>query len=387
MDPTTSFVADVTVALIVGGAAGALARALRITPVVGYLIAGMIIGPFTPGYVARATSLSGLAEIGLIFLMFSLGLGFSPRELKDAGVAAVAGNVGAMAVSAAAAWALFHAFGLHHPITLALAFTVSSTAVGAALMDALGIARKKVGSIALSLLITQDLAAVIVLVIISTPAAALSVQGVALPMVRAVVFVALALVLGATLLHRLFITTLQRAGSDLVAIIVSAVALAAAWLGHLVGLTFEFGAFVAGAVTSEAAGRHIVQNVVKPFRELFAMLFFVSMGTVVDVSVLASAWHIAIAAAAVSIILRWGLWAGVGRIGGLRAAGALALGIVLLPMAEFNIVLGRASFTSGRLDRVEMAVLAAVCLLSIFASAIAVRAAESLSRAEPEPAR
>lgn len=213
MNATTTFVADVTVALIVGSAAGAIARALRITPVVGYIVAGIIIGPFTPGYVAKGASLSGLAEIGLIFLLFSLGLGFSPRELKDAGAAAIGGNVIAMAASAAAAWVVFRAFALPHPITLALAFTVSSTAVGAALMQTLGIAGKRAGSIALSLLITQDLAAVILLIIISTPAEQLSIAGIALPLARAVVFVAVALLLGTTALHRLFIMTLRRAGA------------------------------------------------------------------------------------------------------------------------------------------------------------------------------
>lgn len=387
MNATTTFVADVTVALIVGSAAGAIARALRITPVVGYIVAGIIIGPFTPGYVAKGASLSGLAEIGLIFLLFSLGLGFSPRELKDAGAAAIVGNVIAMAASAAAAWVVFRAFALPHPITLALAFTVSSTAVGAALMQTLGIAGKRAGSIALSLLITQDLAAVILLIIISTPAEQLSIAGIALPLARAVVFVAVALLLGATALHRLFIMTLRRAGSDLVVVIVSAVALAAAWLGHLAGLTFEFGAFVAGAVTSEAAGRHMVQSVVRPFRELFVMLFFVSMGTVVDVSRLAASWQIVVGAAAVAIVVRCALWCGTGRIAGMRGAAMLAMGITLLPMAEFNIVLGQASYTAGRLDGIEMAVLVGVCLLSIVIAAIAARALQASSRPEPEPAR
>lgn len=383
MDATTTFIADVTVALIVGSGAGAIARALRITPIVGYIIAGIIIGPFTPGYIAHGTSLSGLAELGLIFLLFSLGLGFSLHELKDAGAPALAGNILAMAGSAAAVWVLFAGFRLPHPVTLALAFTVSSTAVGAALMQTLGIARRRSGSIALSLLVTQDLAAVILLVIISTPAEALSIAGIALPLARAVVFVAVALLLGATVFHKLFVITLQRAGTELLVVIFSAVALASAWLGHLAGLTFEFGAFVAGAVTSEAAGSHMVQSVVRPFRELFVMLFFVSMGTIVDISSMASNWRIVLAAAALSIVLRWIVWTGVGRTVRIPAVGAVALGLTLLPMAEFNIVLGQASFNAGRLNRTEMAVLVGVCMLSILVSAIAARlSGERLARPE-----
>jgi CPA2 family monovalent cation:H+ antiporter-2 len=373
MDATTTFVADVTVALIVGSAAGAAVRSLRITPIVGYIIAGVIIGPFTPGYVARGTSLSGLAELGLIFLLFSLGLGFSLRELRMGGVSAVVFNLLAMACSAAAVWGVFVVFGLTHPITLALAFTVSSTAVGATLMQTLEINAKRAGAVALSLLITQDLAAVILLVIISTPAQALSLYGIALPLARAVVFVALALILGATLLHRLFLATLHRAGAELLVVIFSAVALAAAWLGHLAGLTFEFGAFVAGAVTSEAAGSHMVQSVVRPFRELFVMLFFVSMGTFIDISSIAHDWPAVLAVAAVAIVVRFGLWTGLARMVQLPIAAAVAVGITLLPMAEFNIVLGQASFVAGRLTRPEFAILVGVCLLSILASALSTR--------------
>ena len=139
MDATTTFLADITVALIAGSAAGFLARTLRITPVVGYLLAGVAIGPFTPGYVTHDNSLSGLAELGLIFLLFSLGLGFSLRDLYDSGISVIAGNLLAMAGTAAAVWFAASRLGLVHPVTLALAFTVSSTAVGVALLQALGV--------------------------------------------------------------------------------------------------------------------------------------------------------------------------------------------------------------------------------------------------------
>lgn len=182
MDATTTFVADVTVALITGSLAGALARLLRITPIVGYLAAGILIGPFTPGYVTHGQNLSGLAELGLIFLLFSLG--FALDELREAGGTAVAGNIAAMGLTALAIWFVASRLGVVHPITLALAFTVSSTAVGAALLRGLGLLEKRAGHIALSLLIVQDLIAVIVLVIISTPRSALTLAGVGLPLAR-----------------------------------------------------------------------------------------------------------------------------------------------------------------------------------------------------------
>lgn len=337
----------------------------------GYLVAGIIIGPFTPGYIARGANLSGLAELGLIFLLFSLGLGFSLRELREGGVAAIIGNLGAMAACAAVIWFAAARFGVVHPLTLGLAFAVSSTAVGVALLQTLGVLARRPGHVAIGVLVVQDLVAVLILVVTSTPANQLSIAGLVLPLARAAIFVALALTLGATLLHRVFTLAFERAGRDLPVVIFSAVALAAAWLGHVAGLTFEFGAFVAGAVTSEAAGSIMVQNVVRPFRELFVMLFFVSMGTLVDVSSVAANWRIVVLIALVAIAARLILWTACGRAIKLPKAAAAAFGIALLPMGEFNIVLGNASFAAGRLNRAEMAILVGAGMITILASALA----------------
>ena len=371
MDATTTFVADVTVALIAGSIAGAASRAARVTPIVGYLAAGIVIGPFTPGYIAHGANLSGLAELGLIFLLFSLGLGFSLRELREGGVAAVLGNLAAMAACAAVVWFAAARFGVVHPLTLGLAFAVSSTAVGVTLLQTLGVLARRPGHLAIGVLIVQDLVAVLILVITSTPASQLTIAGLMLPLARAAIFVAFALTLGATVLHRVFTLALRRAGRDLLVVIFSAVALAAAWLGHLAGLTFEFGAFVAGAVTSEAAGSIMVQNVVRPFRELFVMLFFVSMGTLVDVSSIVANWRIVAFIALVAIAARLLLWFGAGRAVKLANPAALAFSIALLPMGEFNIVLGNASFAAGRLNRAEIAILVGAGMITILVSALA----------------
>ena len=282
-----------------------------------------------------------------------------------------------MAGTGAAVWFVAAKLGLPHPITLGLAFTVSSTAVGVALLQVLGLLDRRGGRIAVSLLIVQDLLAVMVLVAISTPAESLTPAGVGVPLLRAALFVIVALVLGATALHRLFLLVLRRASSDLLVVIFSAIALAAAWVGHLAGLTFEFGAFVAGAVTSEAAGSRMVASIVRPFRELFVMLFFVSMGTLVDVSRAGSYWKVLLILAFATIAVRWLLFGGVGRLVRLGAGSAAALGLALLPMGEFNIVLGNANFAAGRLDREEMAVLVGSALISIAASALFARAGES----------
>ena len=103
---TVTFLTDLTVALVAASVLGALARSVKVTPVLGYVLAGVVIGPFTPGYQTSAVSLGGLSELGLILLLFSLGLGFSPRDLRAVGIVPMAGNLILMGCFAAAAWAL-----------------------------------------------------------------------------------------------------------------------------------------------------------------------------------------------------------------------------------------------------------------------------------------
>ncbi|MDE2572075.1 MAG: cation:proton antiporter, partial [bacterium] len=192
MDATITFLADLTAALVAATVGGALSRALRITPVLGYLVAGVAIGPFSPGYVAHGGTLSGVSELGLIFLLFSLGLGFSVRDLRRAGWWSMAANLGLMAFFAGVAWALARALGFAHPVTLALVFTLSSTAIGVALLEEFGLHERREGHLALALLIAQDLVAVALLVVTAAPPASLSLAGMMQPLVKAVAFVAVA---------------------------------------------------------------------------------------------------------------------------------------------------------------------------------------------------
>lgn len=367
------FLADLTVALVAASILGSLARALRMTPILGYVVAGIAIGRFAPAFQSADATLSGLGELGLILLLFSLGLGFSARELRSVGIVPMIGNVVLMAIFGAATWALAAAFGFVHPITLALAFTLSSTAIGVALLQIFGLLGKRPGQAAVALLVAQDLMAILILVVTTTPPQELTTLDTLVPLFKAGLFVVAALVLGATLLHRVMIGVLRRAPSEGMIAFFTAIALVAAWLGHLAGLSFEFGAFVAGAVISEAAGSRIVQSVVAPFRELFVLLFFVSIGTLVDVAALLAAWPAIIGIGLAVSVLRFGGWYALSRIVRQRPGTAIALGIALLPLGEFNVLLANQSFIAKRLNVSEYGTVIGATLISILLAAIAAR--------------
>lgn len=377
---TATFLLDLTVALVAASVFGALARAVKVTPILGYVLAGVVIGPFTPGYQTNASSLGGLSELGLILLLFSLGLGFSARELRSVGAVPMVGNIVLMACFAAMTWGLAVLFGFPHPITLGLAFTLSSTAIGVALLQGFGLLDKRPGHAAIALLVAQDLVAILILVITTAPAQDLTPLGAAIPLIKAAIFVIVALVLGATVLHRFVGGFLRRAPGDAMIAFCTALALVAAWIGHVAGLSYEFGAFVAGAVTSEAAGSRVVQSVVAPFRELFVMLFFVSIGTLVDIRTLLAYWPAILTIGAILAIARFGLWFGLSRFVRQPPGTAMALGIALLPLGEFNIVLANNSVLAKRLDAHEYATVIGSTLLSIAVAAVAARLLEPRRR-------
>jgi CPA2 family monovalent cation:H+ antiporter-2 len=374
MEPNVHFLGDLTIALTAAVIGGWIARRLGLDSIVGYLLAGIVIGPFTPGYVAEKQTLGNLAELGLIFLLFSIGLRFSFRELVSAGAVAIAASLGTMALLAAAFWAAAAAFGLPHPGTLAIAAVVSSTAIGVALLRQWGLEERRSGQFVIALLIVQDLVAVALLVVTSTPGTSLSTTGIIAPMAFAIGFVAVALIAGATVLHVAVVRVLQYMPTEAMFGTFAALALIAAWLAHLAGLPFDFGAFVAGAVISEAAASRMVHSIVAPFQALFAALFFVSIGTMLDPRQTAAAWQPILAIGSGFMILRLAGWTAVSRLGGFPARKALLMGIAMVPLGEFNIVLGNAAVSAHRLTDGERTVLLGLTFYSIFATTIGARA-------------
>lgn len=366
-----TFLADFTAALVFAWAGGALAARLRVNPILGYVAAGIAIGPFTPGYVARGETIDGLATVGLIFLLFSLGLGFSFEEIRRLGGTSLVGNGVVMTVIVGAAALVTHALGFPHPLTIGLTTAVSSTAVGVALLRAWGVEERTPGRFAVAHQVVQDLVAVALLVVTTTPAADLTPAGVGIPVLKAVGFVGVALVLGATVLHWLVRRTLTHAEPDRLIIAFGALAMAAAWLGNLVGLSYEFGAFVAGAVISEAAGSRRVASVVAPFRALFVTLFFVSVGMLLDIRATERLAPVIVGFGGAFVALRFGLWSLLARVSRLRARSIAFSALAMTALGEFNVVLIDEAAHAKRLDALEQQLLLGITVFSIVLTVLA----------------
>jgi CPA2 family monovalent cation:H+ antiporter-2 len=369
-DPQAMFLTDIALALFFAVAAGAIAARFGINRIVGYIIAGILVGPFTPGVVVRTETVENLAELGLIFLLFSLGLSFSFKEIRAAGMISTAGNIVVMALLGAASAVAARLAHLPHPYIVGLATVLSSTAIGVTLLRDWGVERTRAAQLAVGLLVVQDLVAVVLLVIVATPPDRLSPAGIVWPIGKALVFIAVALAVGARVLHWFVTRSFANTPSEALFGAFAAVALISGFLAYVVGLPYEFGAFMAGAVISEGAGSERVAHAVMPFRALFVSLFFVAIGMAVNPVVVFEHWPIVFGLGIALFLVRALLWTALGGAAGLGAGAALLFGVALIPLGEFNIVLANTAFAASSMNGDERSILVGIAFFSIIGTTL-----------------
>ncbi len=273
---------------------GLIATKLRLPPIVGYLAAGIIIGPHSPGFVADLSLANELSEIGIVLLMFGVGLHFSLKDLLDVKHIAVPGAIGQMV--AATAMGAFLAtcwdWPLPSGILFGLALSVASTVVLLRALEDHSLLRSNSGQIAIGWLIVEDLAMVIALVMI--PALAVdsvggnsSLHQLALAIVKVGIFLTLMLVVGKRFLPWILKVVVKTRSRELFTLAVFAVAVGIAFgAAKLFGVSFALGAFFAGMMIRESDMNHEVADRALPFQDAFAVLFFVSVGMLFDPSIL-----------------------------------------------------------------------------------------------------
>lgn len=279
---------------------GWLASRLRLPPLLGYLLAGIAVGPFTPGFVADVNLAPQLAEIGVILLMFGVGMHFSIADLMAVKRIAVPGALLQMAVATALGWALATWWGWSHAAALVfgLSLSVASTVVLLRALEDQGGLGTEVGRIAVGWLIVEDLLMVLALVVLPTLAPAAAASGaqagpaevwlaLGITFAKAAAFVVFMLVVGLRFFPWL-LKQVERTGSrELFTLAVVAVALGVA-LGSaaLFGVSFALGAFFAGIVIHESDLSERAATESQPLQDLFGALFFVSVGMLLDPMVL-----------------------------------------------------------------------------------------------------
>ena len=308
MPHATPLISTIVAGLGLAFLLGALAQRLRLSPLVGYLIAGILVGPYTPGYVADQSLAPELAEIGVILLMFGVGLHFSLKDLLSVRFIAVPGALAQIGIATALGWGLGTLLGwpTGGSLVFGLALSVASTVVLLKALQERRIVDTGRGRIAVGWLIVEDLAMVLALVLI--PAAA-SVAGaehgipdplaatladllgfdpglwgiIGITLLKVLAFVGFMLVVGRRVIPWVLHRIAHSGSRELFRLGVLAIALGVAYgAAKLFGVSFALGAFFAGMILSESELSHRAAQESLPLRDAFAVLFFVSVGMLFD---------------------------------------------------------------------------------------------------------
>lgn len=298
----TSLIATIVAGLGLAFILGAIANRLKLPVLVGYLLAGVVVGPFTPGYVADQELAPQLAEIGVILLMFGVGLHFSLKDLMAVRKIAIPGAVVQIAAATVMGLGLALALGwsVGAGIVFGLALSVASTVVLLRALQERRLVETGRGKIAVGWLIVEDLAMVLALVLLpalsgvlggEAPASTAAGGGVlgafALTIGKVVAFVAFMLIVGRRVIPWILHRVAQTGSRELFRLGVLAIALGVAFgSAALFGVSFALGAFFAGMIMAESELSQQAANDTLPLRDAFAVLFFVSIGMLFDPSVL-----------------------------------------------------------------------------------------------------
>ncbi len=377
---------------------GVLAVRLRLPPLAGYLLAGVVIGPATPGFVADVGLAGQLAEIGVMLLMFGVGLHFSVEDLVAVRRIAIPGAIAQILVATAlgAVAGLAWGWGLGASLVFGLCLSVASTVVLLRALQARGELQSVDGQIAIGWLVVEDLVMVLVLVLlpaiagVSTlaggaetgPAAGWRIAealGVAIAKIAA--FVALMFVVGRRLFPRLLWVIARTGSQELFTLTVIAVAIGVAFgAAKLFDVSFALGAFFAGMMMRESEFSHRAADESLPLRDAFAVLFFVSVGMLFDPAVV---WEQpGRLLLVVAIILLGKTVAAVAIVLAFRypLKTALTVGASLAQIGEFSFILAGLGVVLGLLPAEGRNLVLAAALISIAANAALLSSIEPLRR-------
>lgn len=379
----SELVFDLTAALAAAFAGGWVARRLGQPVLLGYLLAGVLIGPDTPGFDADRERVQQLAELGVALLMFGLGVQFSFSEILHVRrIATIAAGVQIpLSIALGVIAGVIFDWSVRSSFILGGAFAISSSIVTLTWLMSRGEGNSEHARIALGIGVIQDLALVpmIALLPVLSPS---SESNIFIELVKSVGFAAVALalvtVLGIHLVPRVLFAVAKLESRELFLLVVVVIALGTALASQKAGLSLALGAFLAGLVVSESQYNRQVLSDIIPLRDLFASLFFVSIGMLVDPNSIAQ--HFGEIAALTTVLV-------VGKLllmgGGLLAAGvnhvtATLVAIFMAQMGEFSFVLAGTANSDGIIDVNQFGTILAVAVASILATPFVVKLAPAL---------
>jgi CPA2 family monovalent cation:H+ antiporter-2 len=376
----TPLIATIVAGFVAAFIMGAIAMRLRVSPIAGYLLAGVLVGPFTPGFVADSHLANELAEIGVILLMFGVGLHFSLKDLLDVRKIAVPGAIVQIGVATllgmGLAWGL--GWNLLAGFVFGLALSVASTVVLLRSLQARDLVDTERGRIAVGWLIVEDLVMVLALVLLpvlagiaNNPAASGGLSAIAWPIATTFLkvggFVAFMLIVARRVIPVALHWVVHTGSRELFRLAVLAIALGvAAGSAYVFDVSFALGAFFAGMILGETPLSRRATEETLPLRDAFAVLFFVSVGMLFDPSVVIEQPLPLVAAVAIIVIGKSLAAFFIVRAFGHDNEKALTIAASLAQIGEFSFILASLGTGLGILPDAGRDLILAGAIFSIF---------------------
>lgn len=359
----------IVLAALVGGL---VAHALRQPLIFGYILAGVIVGPYTGGVtVHQIEDIKMLAEIGIALLLFAIGLEFSLTDLRRLAKISFIATPIQVVVSSVCGYMLALAAGMssQDAIWFGSAISLSSTMVVIKLLEARKMLDTATGRVGVAVLVAQDLAVVpIMLIVPQLTQKSVGVEALLLALGKAALFLALILVAGHRLLPRFFRFIARLNSRELLFLATLGVLFGAGAAFHEMGFSFPLGAFVAGMLLSETDFRHQALSDVAGLRDLFALIFFASVGMLFDPQFFIEHASTIVLLAGGVVALKALIIATVVRLCGQPLGQGLTIGVGLAQVGEFAFVIGGAGTALGLLSVQAFSLLLSVALLSMIAT-------------------
>ncbi len=372
MPTHTPLLSTIVVGLVLAFAFGAVAHRLKASPLVGYLLAGIVIGPFTPGFVADQTIASELAEMGIILLMFGVGLQFSIHELLSVRAIAVPGAIVQITVATALGLGLAKLLGwsLGAGLVFGVALSVASTVVVLRTLQERRLLDTERGRIAVGWLIVEDLAMVLVLVFLPVLAAGTNLSAAAFPLLitlgKFTAFVVLMWFVGRRVIPWLLHYVAHTGSRELFRLAVLAIALGVAYgAATLFEVSFALGAFFAGMILSESTLSQRAAQETLPLRDAFAVLFFVSVGMLFNPAVILSNPLSLVATLLIVVVAKSAIAYTVMRLFRHSESTALMIAASRAQIGEFSFMLGAYGVALGVVPPLGRDLILAAALISI----------------------
>ena len=362
----------------------AVFRLLALPALLGYLLVVILIGPNALGLVSDSAGTRYLAEFGVVFLMFSIGLEFSLARLLTMRRLVFGLGAAQVLITIALVTAVSMAMGSDWRSGVALGgvFAMSSTAILAKMLAERLELNSPHGRQIIGILLFQDLAVVPLLIVI--PALAQSAEtmliALGLALVKAAIVLVVLLYFGQRLMRPWFTLVARQKSSELFALNVLLITLGLAWITDLAGLSLALGAFLAGMLISETEYRYQVEQDIKPFRDVLLGLFFVSVGMLLDPAAVVEYWYWIGGFLALILVAKTVIIVGIGRLFALDTSVSLRSGLALAGAGEFGLVLLAQASKLTVVDEVQMQIVLATLILSMLVSPFIIEYSEHMVR-------